>query len=227
MGENEQGGMLRTVVVVGLVAIIAIVITLGVVGMKASMTKNTDRAVGAVVMTKVPYTVQNADVNYVNYTPAASTPWELGENRFTFPIIGNIPPNSWREVRMEVESDKRTWFKLDINTNYKVSQLSNDNGNNYDDIGRRQLLIYDANGNLIQKADYTQMESGHIYLEKDTPYVFDIKYFNDKEEPLVEDSSKPDWHDLTMLYTGVDDGSAYNFKVKAFEAATYDDKYTK
>ena len=48
MGENEQGGMLRIVVVVGLVALIAAVITMGVVGMKASMTKNTDSAVGAI-----------------------------------------------------------------------------------------------------------------------------------------------------------------------------------
>ena len=40
MGENEQGGMLRTVVVVGLVALIAAVITLGVVGLKASMISN-------------------------------------------------------------------------------------------------------------------------------------------------------------------------------------------
>lgn len=45
MGENEQGGMLRTVVVVGLVALIAAVITMGVVGMKASMNKNTATAV--------------------------------------------------------------------------------------------------------------------------------------------------------------------------------------
>lgn len=41
MGENEQGGMLRTVVVVGLVALIAAVIIGGVVGMKASLRTNT------------------------------------------------------------------------------------------------------------------------------------------------------------------------------------------
>ena len=37
MGENEQGGMLRTVVVVGLVAMVALIITLGVVGLKNNM----------------------------------------------------------------------------------------------------------------------------------------------------------------------------------------------
>lgn len=41
MGENEQGGMLRTVVVVGLVAMIALIITLGVVGLKSSLRTNT------------------------------------------------------------------------------------------------------------------------------------------------------------------------------------------
>lgn len=37
MGENEQGGMLRTVVVIGLIALIAAVIVGGVVAAKASM----------------------------------------------------------------------------------------------------------------------------------------------------------------------------------------------
>ena len=37
MGENEQGGMLRTVVVIGLIALIAAVIIGGVVAVKASM----------------------------------------------------------------------------------------------------------------------------------------------------------------------------------------------
>lgn len=49
MGENEQGGMLQTVVVVGIIALIAIVITVGVVGLKVSMNKNTDNAVSAIV----------------------------------------------------------------------------------------------------------------------------------------------------------------------------------
>lgn len=47
MGENEQGGMLRTVVVIGLVAIIAILITVGVVGLKSSLRTNTLMAVDA------------------------------------------------------------------------------------------------------------------------------------------------------------------------------------
>lgn len=41
MGENEQGGMLRTVTVIGLIAIIAMVVIMAVVGMKGSLRTNT------------------------------------------------------------------------------------------------------------------------------------------------------------------------------------------
>lgn len=47
MGENEQGGMLRTVVVVGLIALIAIIITGGIVGLRSSLRTNTLMAVDA------------------------------------------------------------------------------------------------------------------------------------------------------------------------------------
>lgn len=45
MGENEQGGMLRNVVVIGIIAIVALIITLGVVGLKSNMTKNIDSGI--------------------------------------------------------------------------------------------------------------------------------------------------------------------------------------
>jgi len=48
MGENEQGGMLRTVVVIGIVAMVALIITLGVVGLKDNMTKNQTNALQTV-----------------------------------------------------------------------------------------------------------------------------------------------------------------------------------
>lgn len=41
MGENEQGGMLRVVVVLGLIAIIAAVVIFGVISMKAPMRNST------------------------------------------------------------------------------------------------------------------------------------------------------------------------------------------
>ena len=41
MGENEQGGMLRTVVVVGLIAMVALIVILSVVGLKSNLRTNT------------------------------------------------------------------------------------------------------------------------------------------------------------------------------------------
>ena len=48
MGENEQGGMLRTVVVIGIIAMVALIITLGVVGLKNNMTINQTNALQTV-----------------------------------------------------------------------------------------------------------------------------------------------------------------------------------
>ena len=48
MGENEQGGMLRTVVVIGIVAMVALIVTLGVVGLKNNMTTNQTNALQTV-----------------------------------------------------------------------------------------------------------------------------------------------------------------------------------
>lgn len=48
MGENEQGGMLRVVVVVGLVALIAAVVIYAVIQLKNTMTKTTGSATDGV-----------------------------------------------------------------------------------------------------------------------------------------------------------------------------------
>ena len=77
MGENEQGGMLRTVVVVGLVAMIALIVTLGVVGMKDSMNKNTDTAVATASMNQV------VDSEFMN--PFSTTGSSVGSNSWYQP----------------------------------------------------------------------------------------------------------------------------------------------
>lgn len=87
MGENEQSGMLRTVVVVGLVAMIALIVTLGVVGMKASMSKNTDTAVSTASMNQV------VDSEFMN--PISTTgPSNNGNSWFQTPNYFN--DGSWR-----------------------------------------------------------------------------------------------------------------------------------
>ena len=48
MGENEQGGMLRTVVVIGIIALIAVVVIGGVVATKASMLRHQTTALQSI-----------------------------------------------------------------------------------------------------------------------------------------------------------------------------------
>ena len=222
MGENEQGGMLRTVVVVGIVAMVALVITLGVVGLKASMTKNTDRAVGTVVTTKVPYTVQNPDVTYEKYTPRNSSVYwgDHGDHGNLFPLVGDIPNNSWREDRLVLNSSERIYIRVNIN-NY-VRPWTPTSSDDNDDQSKRLLEVYDENGNKISSKN-TYYLYDKVYLDKDKDYTLVVKYFNNSGQTLHELSG--DGHGDSALVSGTDDGSSYRLKIKSFEAATYDDKY--
>lgn len=215
MGENEQGGMLRTVVVIGLVALIAAVITMGVVSLKNNMTKNTNRAVGAVATAKVPYSVKNPDVTYKKYTPDNSANWGFGHADNHFPLIGNIPNNSWREDRLVVNSSARIHISFDINTYHETWAGSNDN----DDTSKRLLEVYDENGNKLASNN----PDHKVYLDKDKDYTLIVKYFNNSGRTLIEREGDNN----TTLWTGTDDGSPYRLKIKSFEAATYDDEYNK
>lgn len=53
MGENEQSGMLRSVVVLGIIAIISFVVIAGVVALKVNMKNNTDEAIPPVMIMSV------------------------------------------------------------------------------------------------------------------------------------------------------------------------------
>lgn len=48
MGENEQGGMLRTVAVIGIIAMVALIVIVAVVGLKGNMTTNQTNALQTV-----------------------------------------------------------------------------------------------------------------------------------------------------------------------------------
>ena len=80
MGENEQGGMLRTVVVVGLVALITAVITMGVVGMKASMNKNSDTASDTAAQNVI---IDSSFKSPVTNLDGKLNNWHQDPNRFT------------------------------------------------------------------------------------------------------------------------------------------------
>ena len=228
MGENEQGGMLRTVIVIGLIALIAAVIALGIIGLKSNMTKNTDSAIGTVVTTKKSYSVKNPDVTYKKYTPDPSANWGWGHGKIYFPVVGDIPNNSWREDRLVVNASERIYIHVDISDNPEVMTSTNDN----DDISKRLFEIYDENGKQLVSTNNLGNKvndlGDDVYLDKDKDYTIIVKYFNNSGQTFIERAE--DDHDawrMTILFSGTDDGREYRLKVKSFEAATYDDKYNK
>jgi len=216
MGENEQGGMLRTVVVIGIIAMVALIITLGVVGLKNNMTKNTDSAVGAVVKTKVPYGVVNPDVTYKKYTSGDNS-WGWGKYSYYFPVVGDMPNNSWREDRLVVNSSERIYIRVDIN-NYDERMTSN---NDNDDMPKRLFEVYDENGDKLVS---TNSLYDKVYLDKDKDYTLVVKYFNNSGQTFIERAVDRSYR-MSNLLSGTDDGSSYKLNIKSFEAATYDAAY--
>jgi len=212
MGENEQSGMLRTVVVIGIIAMVALIITLGVVGLKSNMTKNTDSAVGAVVTTKIPFDVlSNGDATYNSYVP---DPNHWSGNWYRLPTIGPIPANSWREIHVNLTATSSFDLAADVNDyDYDLPGYTLNNGNDSDVVNKRVFKLYE-NGNVISS---TGLKSGHTY-----DYV--IKYFNGTPRSLYD--GKTDNLHTALVLSSVN-GSAVGAKINSVEAATYDDKYNK
>lgn len=211
MGENEQGGMLRTVVVVGLVAMVALIITLGVVGLKSNMTINTDSAVGAVVTTKSPY--YGKDIAFTNYTPGKNA-W-LGP-RYRLPYIGDIPADNWRDIMIRL-TPKTTNVSATIDINNYLTQDSDGSSNDNDDISKRTFEIRNvATNEIISKNAGAELKAG-------TTYSISIRYFNNTSHVLY-DSKNEDLR-TAIAITALDGHSPISVTINGIEAATYDNKY--
>ena len=200
MGENEQGGMLRTVVVVGLVALIAAVIIGGVVGMKASMTKNTDVAVSTASMNQVsdsefmnPISATGASTNnswyQTPYKPYNKGSWHVsgkyrGSNYITHTPEANEERSDLLSSRQEIPNNVKSfsygaWVK----------------GN-----GAIQIIGYDDDTNPLSSSwywkwfnasDWTYISENNVYMNGgsfDTAkYVsFDIFSFHGSPVSLAQ-----------------------------------------
>lgn len=160
MGENEQGGMLRTVVVVGLVALIAAVITMGVVGMKASMLKNTDNGIPPTIavnalepeqMKTYMTTFDGKDwgtVKYIDVEPGVIT---IKRNMNVVLDTRNVSGNKWALVQSPTYA---------VPTGAKRAKLSvtvKGGGSQY---VHPWLRFYDKDGHDIQSAN-----AGSFYID--------------------------------------------------------------
>lgn len=218
MGENEQGGMLRTVVVVGLVAIIAAVVIFAVVGLKSNANKNTNVAVGSVMTMQKPV-LQKYDTFYANYDPS-NTGWARGP-RYRMPYIGEIPNNSWRDIYLDIEPKGSGETNLMIDNN-EYADKDNPSGNN--DLTSRMLITVQEDGN--NKITYIAGGSynvGGVNLKDGKTYHLHLKMFNETGATIfdaVEDGAR-----TALIFNKVGSTDSVEVLIKNMTAATYDDKY--
>ena len=218
MGENEQGGMLRTVVVVGLVALIAAVITMGVIGLKGNMTKNSDTAMYNVDKAGKPYQFNsnNGNVSFNSYQVGS---WNGSSYRI--PVESNIKPDYWREVHMQLTPAQDSTVQVDINNydldNPSVTTASNDN----DVISERVVSLYEGTTLVSNKGDGNSSRVGN--MKAGHTYQLLIKYHNGTDRTLydVDPNISSGTKGMTRLVLGTPDGSAGQVKVDDVEAATY------
>ena len=214
MGENEQGGMLRTVVVIGIVAMVALIITLGVVGLKNNMTKNTATAVYNIEKTPKPYPFEN-DGN-IQFNKYQVTYWN-GLNYYV-PVYDNIQPGYWRELHATIAPETDATMQIDINA-YDLDNPDRQSENNdADEVSKREIKMYE-NGTLVQNMDLggtmANLKAGHVYQLL-------VKYHNDSLRTIYDsDTKQRTGSHSTRFVIGTPDGSPGKVKITDLEAATY------
>ena len=214
MGENEQGGMLRTVVVIGIVAMVALIVTLGVVGLKNNMNKSSNNAV--VTMQKIPLPVPgtSGNINFKKYdaTTTSVAPYQP----YYLPDFGALAPKHWETIRVYLTAE--TDIDLTVDTNLFDRTIPHANIgmlNDDDDVSKRQLIFYDDQGN-----PYTgTLKAGYSYVIQTTSY-------NNRSVPLYHrctSGSGNDWEGskLTITPSTKVDTAA---KVTSIEYAQYGDE---
>lgn len=210
MGENEQGGMLRTVVVIGIIAMITLIIILGVVSLKNSMTKNTATAVYNVDKVPKPYPfANNGDIQFDKYS---MTGWNGPQ--YDIPVYENIKPGYWRELHATIAPETDVTMQVDVNA-YDLDNPAQHSDNDADEAGQREIKMYE-NGTLVQDMGWgitkANLKAGHTYQLL-------VKYHNNLPRTIydIPGPGVPP----TRFIIGTPDGSAGKVKVTNLEAATY------
>ena len=230
MGENEQGGMLRTVVVVGLVAMLTVIIVSAVVSLSASSKANIDNATNSV--SKVNNDVMDGwqakdpvkpdwDSSHGSYQSGS---WELitlsnpdmGTSE-TYPepwgykynlpqVTGLIKPNQTVRIRFELKSLVDRQLKLDANTNI-VDQASHPDvsGNDQDDISSRKIIVNDK---VVAQGDKTlagENSTNGFTMKANEVYEMEINFTNKQSVSLIDQGT-------SLRFNPVENGWA-DFKI--------------
>lgn len=205
MGENEQGGMLRTVIVVGLVSLIAAVAIALVVGLKTDMKSKTETTSNIVA------TASHKDL-FADFTPA-DTSWQ--GSMFRIPVIGEIPPNNWREVHLKI-TPLNSDLKANTDVNVYLTPTGKDEpGNDWDDTPKREVVYRDAKSNEVAS------NSNIATLKEGVAYSILIKYVNHSHKTFYDPSD--DGLRSSIRLEKVSGTGLASIRVDEIEAATYPD----
>lgn len=216
MGENEQSGMLRTVVVVGLVALIAAVVIGAVIGLNHKMTVVGTNTVNHVDRVGKPYN-NKYEVNrhFDKYTVNVGG-WH--GVYLPMPEVGVIKPGQWREVHFDTKSKMNLALNFDINA-YRADQPDDKIvGNDWDDVGKRSFQVTSETGEGI-KPNTSNGYQPKYDTKANVTYHWVVKYYNNKSFDLKD---LVNGHSPSAVNV-VTDGEAFDVAVTNFEAATYSD----
>ena len=187
MGENEQGGMLRTVVVVGIVAMVAMVIILGVTGLKSNVKDHMDDAMPPTVTTSLlavdDFTIRSHDEpgNYSTNVPKSVYSWGDSLTSLHLDTRGQ-PDKSW------VFAESKQFKIPEGSKRMKVSVTAKGSGSFYANAwvhihaadGRDAFTAVDANSSKDVFQTHTRMVS-----LKDTARTFNVN-LESRENMIVD-----------------------------------------
>lgn len=184
---------------------------------------------GVIETTPVPFGEEDKNVSYNVYGPSGQVDSYFGNHMDSFPKIGPIPNNSWREVHIHLKANKKIWFKIDVNNS--GDELITNKGyvvNDNDQTASRSMKLY-KDGNSVAIASKYGNLAASTYIDANTDYTIVVKYLNKSGHTFIEPDPLPAGTSQQVyysgLFTGDDDKSQYQLTIDSFEAATYDDVY--
>lgn len=153
MGENEQGGMLRVVTVVGLIAIISMTLIFGITKLKTNLWKNTEAGVPptAVIAALQPdqltlsKTIYNGPNNSMSNAPLEPNTVKTDDNMDVSIDTTHMKGQGWALV------DSPHYALSDGVKRLKYAVELKGGGKN---AAHPTLYFYDANDNLMQDTVY-------------------------------------------------------------------------
>lgn len=227
MGEKEQGGMLRNVVVLGLIALIAAVITVLVMGLNHKLSVSGYNAANDVDKQVKEYHIKdNGEIDF-KQLGSSSGVWNSGF-LYYLPDTGNLKAEHWSELRYKVKTSVSgvtmsvdvNWYDQDFAANDKTVTWTAGNVNDRDELDKRFIGIYDENGELIKMLDTIHGKGESITLEPNKLYQVVVKSYNNTNHTLY---SKADLKHNTNVRLGGPDDAQHHIKMTDFEVAQYTD----